>query len=233
MGKGSKTYFPSRITDEELRDFFPLPRVVTAVFRLVQNLFDITIEEVKDPAAVQAWNESVKLFRVSDAGGEELGHFYFDPYIRDDKSFSGGDRGWYVPVRPRSRAAKCRPVGAMVLSLPQPGYGKPSLLNFAEVDELLRNIGSMLVHLLSAGRWSDTCGKTGVEWDALDVAPRFMTHWLRTPDLLQALARHWSSNEPLAQGMVEKLCQADCQLAGYDLCQELYRSAFDLAFHSE
>ncbi len=35
------------MSDEDLREFFPLPRIVTGVFRLVQNLFDVTIEEVK------------------------------------------------------------------------------------------------------------------------------------------------------------------------------------------
>ena len=72
-----------RIVEEELRDFFPLPRVVTAVFGFVQNLFDITIQEIKDPDQVNAWNPDVKLFEVSDKdNGEIIGHFYFDPYMR-------------------------------------------------------------------------------------------------------------------------------------------------------
>ncbi len=49
--------------------------------RLCQNLFDLTIEEVKEN--VNAWSPEVKLFRVSDShSGKLLGHFYFDPYIR-------------------------------------------------------------------------------------------------------------------------------------------------------
>ncbi len=34
--------------------------------------------------SLQVWSPGVKLFRVSDAAdsGKELGHFYFDPYIR-------------------------------------------------------------------------------------------------------------------------------------------------------
>lgn len=63
----------------------------------------------------------------------------------------------------------------------------------------------MLVHLLSTNAsWSDLCGKTGMEWDALDVAPSFMAHWLYTPGLLGALASHWSSNEALATKSVSR-----------------------------
>ncbi len=81
-----------------MRDFFPLPRVVTGLFRLVQNLFGVIIEEVKEGEAATKgkgvksvaadmpphfWHQTVKLFRVSDGeSGKELGHFYFDPYIR-------------------------------------------------------------------------------------------------------------------------------------------------------
>jgi oligopeptidase A len=65
----------------------------------------------------------------------------------------------------------------MVLSLPTPAYGKPSLLNLAEVHELLRNVGNMLLHMLSTDPWAELSGKTGVEWDAMEVASNFMTHW--------------------------------------------------------
>jgi len=78
-----------RINDEELRNFFPLPKVVTGIFKLIQNLFDVTIEEVKKGAddkqsgQLEVWHESVKMFRlVENEGNKELGHFYFDPYIR-------------------------------------------------------------------------------------------------------------------------------------------------------
>ncbi len=113
------------------------------------------------------------------------------------------------------------------------GYGKPSLLSFSEVHELLRNTGSILIHLLSSNEWADLCGKTGVEWDALDVAPNFMTHWLHTPGLVSALASHWSSNEELSPRVVEQLCTSRQHLAGYELCCELYKAAFDIAFYSE
>ena len=80
-------------------------------------------------------------------------------------------------MRPHSTKGGSKPLGALVMSLPPPGYGKPCLMSFAEVHELLRNVGSMLIHVLSSTQWADLSGKTGIEWDALEVAPLFMTHW--------------------------------------------------------
>lgn len=68
------------MTDDELRDYFPLPKVITEVFRLCENSFDIHFEEVKD--GLQVWHPEVKLFRVVDHDMKELGMFYLDPYIR-------------------------------------------------------------------------------------------------------------------------------------------------------
>ena len=68
-----------RIVDEELRDYFPLPNVVSGIFKLVSNLFGVKVEEVTKE--VKAWSPEVKLFRVVD-GQKELGHFFFDPYLR-------------------------------------------------------------------------------------------------------------------------------------------------------
>lgn len=69
------------IIDEDLRDFFPLPRVMNGIFSLCSQMFDVHFEEVKKEST-SVWNQSVKLFRVTDASGSVLGHFYFDPYIR-------------------------------------------------------------------------------------------------------------------------------------------------------
>ena len=114
---------------------------------------------------------------IDDKSGKLLGSFFFDPYIRDDKGYAGGSKGWFIPLNSHSKVAGAVPVGALVLSLPAPNYGKPSLLNFAETEELLRNFGNLLIHALATADWSDLSGKTGVEWDALDLAGKYMTHW--------------------------------------------------------
>ena len=60
-----------------------------------------------------------------------------------------------------------------------------------------------------------------------------MTHWLTVPSVLQSLSQHWSSGERLTSDQVQALLSARLHLAGYDLCQELFKAAYDLAFYTE
>ena len=50
--------------DEELRPYFPLPRVLDGLFALVQRLFGVQIRPAHGEAAV--WHEDVRFFRVYD-----------------------------------------------------------------------------------------------------------------------------------------------------------------------
>eukprot|EP00095_Tigriopus_kingsejongensis_P011036 maker-scaffold109_size355148-snap-gene-1.29 protein:Tk11036 transcript:maker-scaffold109_size355148-snap-gene-1.29-mRNA-1 annotation:"oligopeptidase a" len=219
------------LADDDVRDFFPLPRVMSGLIQLSQQYFNVQIEEIQ--SGFESWHKDVKFYRVVDANQHVLGQFYFDPYLRDDKGYPGGDKGWYVPVRPHSVKAACQPLGAMVLSLPVPGYGKPSLLNYDEVREMFRIFGNMLIHLLSAAKWSDLSGKTNLEWDALDLVSNFMIQMSEQPKILTTVSGHWSSNESISSELAAKICKSKQHLAGFELCGELFKSAYDIAFHDD
>ena len=232
--------FHFRVSDEDLRDFFPLPKVMDGIFQLCSSMFSVGFEEVKGAEVeMSIWHPEVKVYRAIDltpgANNRVLGEFYLDLYIRDDKGYAGGDKGWYIPVRSHSRMGQCRPLGSLIMSLPVPNYGKPSLLNMSEVEELLRNFGNLLFHMCSTNSdYSDLCGKGGLEWDVLDLPGYFMTHWLYLPEVLQLFSGHWSSNQPLEPKVISKLCTVPRQLlAGYKLCNDLYKASYDLAFYSE
>ena len=42
-------------------------------------------------------------------------------------------------------------------------------------------------------KWAETSGRTGVEWDALNLVPELMTHWLTVPSFLSSISKHWST----------------------------------------
>ena len=99
---------------------------------------------VKEDETSGVWNPEVSLYRV-DENGTEVGHLYLDPYYREDKSYQGGDKGYYIPLRSSSEVGQGKPLGALVLSLPPPGYGKPSLLSLPEIEELVKKVGQMVL----------------------------------------------------------------------------------------
>ena len=58
-------------------------------------------------------------------------------------------------------------------------------------------------------------------------------HWLSVPQVLQTFSQHWSTGEQLSMAQVNGLISARNHLAGFDLCNELYKAAFDIAFYTE
>jgi oligopeptidase A len=64
------------LSEEELRPYFPLPRVLEGLFGLAERLFGIRIEAADGAAPV--WHQQVRFFNVSDSDGTRLAAFYLD-----------------------------------------------------------------------------------------------------------------------------------------------------------
>ncbi|CAB4070162.1 UGP2 [Lepeophtheirus salmonis] len=206
------------MTDDDIRDYFPLPQ-------LVDN------NELINKRGFNPWNKDVQFYRVFDSDGTSvLGEFYFDPYIRDDKIYTGSDKGFYFPLKNKSNDG-CS-LGSMVMSLPIPAYGKPSLLNFFEVEEVFRTTGKLLAHILNKHKLSDLSSQY-VEEDCYDVISEYMTHWLYKPEVLKSLCQHWSSRDKADEKLINCLINTRKHMAGLELCEELFKSSFDITLYKE
>ena len=67
-------------TDEELRPYFSLEKVLDGLFQLVNRIFGITVTQVTDDIPV--WNKDVRYFNIANESGETIAGFYLDPYAR-------------------------------------------------------------------------------------------------------------------------------------------------------
>src|SRR5262249_3946443 len=74
-------------SDEELRPYFSLPRVLDGLFATAKRLFEIDIRPAD--GEVPVWDPSVRFFRVRDAAGKEIAAFYLDPYSRPENKRGG------------------------------------------------------------------------------------------------------------------------------------------------
>ena len=98
---------------------------------------------------------------------------------------TGGDHGWYIPLRSRSKIGPSLPLGAVVFSLLPPNVGKPSLLSFFEVKEVLNKFGMALQHILCENEYSDLGGRTALEWDVVDFVGEFMSQLIHNPQVIR------------------------------------------------
>src|SRR4029450_5080530 len=74
-------------SDEALRPYFPLPRVLDGLFALAGRLFGVRVRAASGEAPV--WPPDVRFFRIEDASGAALAAFSLDPYSRPAEKRGG------------------------------------------------------------------------------------------------------------------------------------------------
>jgi oligopeptidase A len=73
------------ISQEEVRAWFPVDKVLSGLFAIVQKLYGIEIRELK---GFDTWHPDVRLFEISE-NGKHVGRFFFDLYARANKCLDG------------------------------------------------------------------------------------------------------------------------------------------------
>ncbi len=214
-------------TDEELRPYFALPRILDGLFALCGQLFGIRVEAADGQAPV--WNADVRFFRVHDAiDGRELAAFYLDPYSRPADKRGGA---WMDNALDRKGARV--PVAYLICNQTPPVGSAPSLMTFREVETLFHEFGHGLQHMLTEVSHQEAAGINNVEWDAVELPSQFMENWCLHQPTLTGLARHYQTGAVLPQAFIEKLRAAKTYRAGSATLRQLYFARTDLVLHAE
>jgi oligopeptidase A len=218
--------------DEELRPYFPLPRVLDGLFALVQRLFGIQIRPAHAEAPV--WHEDVRFFRVYDDQARPIAAFYLDPYSRPAEKRGGA---WMDECVGRSRILAAPgqtvrlPVAYLICNQTPPVDGKPALMSFNEVKTLFHEFGHGLHHMLTTVDYGLAAGIHNVEWDAVELPSQFMENWCYHRDTLMGMSAHVETGEPLPEELYRKLCTARTYRAGSLMLRQLYFAFLDIALH--
>lgn len=220
------------LKDEELRPYFPLPRVLNGLFELTERLFGVRLEESIGEAPV--WHEDVQFFRVFDDRGEPMAAFYLDPYSRPAEKQGGA---WMDTLVGRSavmasagRTARL-PVAYMICNQGKPVGGKPSLMTFREVETLFHEFGHALQHMLTTIDYGMASGISNVEWDAVEIASQFMENWCYDRGTLKGLARHYETDEPLPDKIIDRLLGARTFREGSNTLRQVNFGLLDMELH--
>ncbi len=214
------------ISEEEVRQYFPVNRVLDGMFQIVQRLFGIEISEEQD---FERWHPEVRLFRVQE-NGQTVGRFYFDLYARSNKR--GG--AWMDGARDQFRNGKGElvlPVAYLVCNFTPAVGDKPALLTHDEVTTLFHEFGHGLHHMLTRVEQLGVSGINGVAWDAVELPSQFMENWCWEQEGLALIAGHWESGEPLPAEMLERMLAARNFQSGMMMVRQLEFSLFDFELH--
>ncbi len=217
-------------TDDELRPYFPLPRVLDGLFDLCNRLFGVTFEKADGEATV--WHEDVQFYNVLDDRGKKIAHFYLDPYSRPADKRGGA---WMDNCLSRRIIdGKVRlPLVHLCCNGTPPGEGRPSLMSFNEVTTLFHEFGHGLQGMLTTVDYADAAGVSGIEWDAVEIASQFMENWCYHKPTLTAMTKHIKTGDSLPDDLFEKIAAARTFRAASQMMRQLEFGITDLVLHSE
>ncbi|TMH34460.1 MAG: M3 family metallopeptidase, partial [Betaproteobacteria bacterium] len=108
-------------SDQEVKRYFPEPKVLEGMFQLVKALYGIRIL----PDAAETWHPEVRFFRITDSDGSVIGQFYLDLYSRETKR--GGAWMDEAITRQRMPGGLRTPVAHLICNFPAPMGNKPAL----------------------------------------------------------------------------------------------------------
>ena len=216
-----------KVSQEALRPYFPLPKVLTGLFVLTQRLYGITVRERPQ---VSVWHPSVKFYDLSDARGDVVAGFYLDPYSRTEKR-SGAWMDECVSAKTLP-AGTALPVAQLVCNFTAPVGGAPSLLTHDEVTTLFHEFGHGLHHMLTRVAYPSIAGINGVAWDAVELPSQFMENFVWRREVLPLISAHVTTGEPLPVDMLQRLIGTRTFNAALDTLRQIELATFDFELHA-
>jgi len=214
-------------SDQEVKQYFPEPRVLAGLFKLIETLYGLHVREDSAPV----WHPDVKFYTLTDHGGQRVGQFYLDLYARASKR--GG--AWMDDVITRRKTADGiqTPVAYLNCNFSGPVGNKPALFTHDEVITLFHETGHGLHHLLTQIEELGVSGINGVEWDAVELPSQFMENFCWEWDVLKHMTAHVDTGEPLPRTLFDKMLAAKNFQSGLQTLRQIEFASFDMHLHDD
>ncbi|HEX3632111.1 MAG TPA: M3 family metallopeptidase [Casimicrobiaceae bacterium] len=214
-------------SDEEVKQYFSVDRVLSGMFGVVETLYGITVRAATAPA----WDPAVRFFELTDRAGATVGQFYLDLFARPGKR--GG--AWMdVAIKYRRTNGRAQhPVAFLVCNFAAPVAGRPALFTHREVTTLFHEFGHGLHLLLTRVDVPGASGIEGVEWDAVELPSQFMENFCWEHDVVAQMSAHVETGEPLPRRLFDRLLAARNFQSGLQTVRQLEFALFDMHVHHD
>ncbi len=216
------------ISQEQLRPYFPIDKVLQGLFSITSRLFNFEISQIKQ---FDSWHQDVTLYQIS-RDDQVIARFYLDPFARANKR--GG--AWMDVCRTRRLTEEGEiqlPTAYLVCNFNPPVGSDPALLTHDELTTLFHEFGHGLHHMMTKMEYADISGINGVPWDAVELPSQFLENWCWQPQALTLISGHYLNGETLPADMLEKLLAARNFQSAMALVRQLEFSLFDYRLHLE
>jgi oligopeptidase A len=223
-------------SDNDVKQYFPEPRVLSGMFKLAENLYNISISLADEKSKIQVWHPDVKFFNINDPNGKLIGQFYVDLYARPGKQ--GG--AWMDDAITRRRIGREEhdiqtPVAYLNCNFAKPvnlnGQLRPAVFTHDEVIILFHEFGHSLHHLLTQVEELGVSGINGVEWDAVELPSQYMENFCWEWEVLSNITEHVDNGAAIPRKLFDKMLAAKNFQSGLQILRQIEFSLFDMHLH--
>lgn len=216
------------LSQEELKPWFPVSRVLPGLFSVVGKLFGI---QVKQRKGASTWHPDVEFYEIHDESGRLRGRFYLDLYARKNKR--GG--AWMDDCASRMDIGGYQqlPVAYLTCNFTPPIGDQPALLTHNEVQTLFHEFGHGLHHMLTLVDYPAVSGINGVSWDAVELPSQFLENWCWEREALDLISGHVDSGQPIPDELFERMLAARNFQSAMQMIRQLEFAIFDMRVHTE
>lgn len=213
-------------TDEEVKPYFQLEKVIDGVFSLAKRLYGLHLKENK---SIEVYHPDVTAYEVLDENDQFVAVLYLDFFPREGKR-SGA---WMTDYRTQSNVNgnQIRPHVSLVTNFSKPTENAPSLLTFDEVTTFLHEFGHGLHGMLSQCQFPGTSG-TNVYWDFVELPSQIHENWAYEKEWLDQFAVHFETSETMPEELIQKIQKAQNFQAAYMMERQLGFAILDMAYHN-
>ncbi len=208
----------------ELKPYLQLEQLREGMFFVADQLFGLKF--VADQQ-VPVYHSDVRVWAVQDAHGAHVGLWFFDPYARRGKQ-SGA---WMSEYRGQQKFAdNITPIVSNNANFSRGSPNEPALINWDDAVTLFHEFGHALHGLLSNVSYPTLAG-TNVARDFVEFPSQLLEHWLLAPEVLNRFARHYQTDEPIPQHLVDKITRARNFNQGFATLEYLASALIDMELH--
>lgn len=211
-------------------EYFALKPTIHAMLGIFETVMGFSFHRLED---AQTWHPDVIAYSVWNdeaGGGDFVGYLYMDLHPRPGKYGHACNNNFQASFL-RADGSRHFPSTSLICNFTPPTPEKPSLLKHREMRTLFHELGHGIHSLAGRTRYRAFHG-TAVSRDFVEAPSQMLENWCWTPSVLKKISRHWKTDEPIPDDLVEKLVATEkVNQALYELVQ-VHFSMYDAACHT-
>jgi len=216
------------VNNEEIRQYFPVTKVLPAVMGIYQKLLGVTFHPITPP---DSWAPGVLEYSISDnATNKPVAWFFLDLYPRPGKY----DHFANFPLR-AGRALPDGtyqlPISSIIGNWPVGAPGKPALLSHDDVVTFFHEFGHLMHSTLSIAPYETYYG-TAVRGDFVEAPSQMLENFMWQPSILREVSSNVDTGKPLPDDLITKMVALKHVGDGVTWTGQAFYASYDMKIHS-